>query len=145
MPLDTKHLFVTSPKLGKSIYLNVNLDLDRPPRRRRHCRIFSGSGIPKPRRAAMPMCHGWPRSLSRVDLFKSEVSITHSRKHQRVIKETSRDDPNNRERPARGEPSGDFSKFWFSSRRARSSSPRFSSDPLMASTVSYTRFLNSSC
>ena len=69
-----------------------------------------GPSKTSPRRHAM--CHGWPRSLSRVDLFKSELSIISKfQKHHRVIKETSRDDPNNRERPARGDPRAIFQSF----------------------------------
>jgi len=55
MPLDTKHLFLTSPELGNQFIFNLGLDLDGPPRRLPHCRIFAGSGPFQ--NLAAPPCH----------------------------------------------------------------------------------------
>jgi hypothetical protein len=77
MPLDTKHLFLTSPELGNQFILILILILILTGRRAAGPTAaflpVRGPSNTSPRRHAM--CHGWPRSLSRVDLFKSEVSI----------------------------------------------------------------------
>src|ERR1700730_12249497 len=79
MPLDTKHLFLTSPELANQFILISILILILSLMGRRAAGPTAaffpvrGPSNTSPRRHAM--CHGWPRSLLRVDLFKSEVSI----------------------------------------------------------------------
>ena len=112
MPLDTKRLFLTLPELGNQFILILILILTGRRAAGPTAAFLPVRGPSKisPRRHAM--CHGWPRSLSRVDLFKSELRIiSRFQKHHRVIKETSRDDPNNRERPVRGDPRAIFQSF----------------------------------